>query len=771
MRNISGGIAAYVVSFVSRGLAALVLAVTLLGATAAYAQSFVFSSIAVQGNTQIESASIVTLAALPLGQAVSAGDVNDAVQRIRESGFFESVDAVPNGSTLVIRVVEYPVINRINIEGNNKLKDADLLKLVQSQPRHIYNPSQAEADAAAMAQAYADKGRVNASVTPRIIRLSDNRVDLVFEVFEGGVTEVQSIGFVGNQDFSDRRLRMVLDTKQSGILHALIQKDNYSADRVAMDRTLLTDFYHSRGYPDFVVQSVDVRLTEARDAYLITYNVVEGQKFTFGDVTVASDLPDVNLAEFQSAIRLHRGVTYSPTLIDADITRMERLAVQKGLNFIKIEPKITRDDRNLTLGLTYQISRGERVFIERIDISGNTTTLDRVIRNQFTAAEGDPFNPRAIREAAARIRALGYFANADVQARQGTAPDQVIVDVNVTEQPTGSLSFGANYSTDAGLGLVASFRESNFLGRGQQLSFSISTAKSNRNFGFNFTEPNLLGRDLALGLNLSYKTTTNQNALYDTQSFTFAPSLSFPLGDNSRLKLGYNLNYSEISNVSTTDPYILADQTAGGRWTNSVDYTYSYDTRRTGLNPNAGVLLQFGQEFGFGDVQYIATTARAVAETKVLNEEVTLRASLQGGALSYTQGSSRITDRYFLGSNYLRGFKPGGIGPRYIDGGTNDALGGNYYAVASFEAEFPLGLPTEYGVTGGAFIDYGSVWDTGLPSDPKIFYNDFTPRTVIGLSIFWKTPVGPLRFNFTRALSSETYDQTKNFDVTVSTNF
>ena len=363
-----------------------------------------------------------------------------------------------------------------------------------------------------------------------------------------------------------------------------------------------------------------------------------------------------------------------------------------------------------------------------------------------------------------------------MNAREGSAPDQVVIDVDVEEAPTGSLSFGANFNTDVGVSLFASFRERNFLGRGQQLQFRLSTAETNRGFNFDFTEPQLLGRDVALGLDLSYALTDNENALYDTERAEFQPSLTFPVSERGRLRMFYEYNFTDISDYTGGGDIIQAEADIGGLSRNSLGYQYSFDSRRNGLNPNAGLIFRFGQEFGFGeDNQFIRTTALVGAETLVLNEEVTLRATLEGGSNNFTEGGSRVTDRFFLNSRRMRGFAAGGIGPRECDatcGAIDDALGGETYAVLRLEAEFPLPLPEEYGISGGAFIDYGSVWDVGdVTTGNTLLYDEFTPRAVAGLSIFWDTPVGPLRFNFTEALESEEFDEVQNFDVTISTSF
>jgi outer membrane protein insertion porin family len=722
------------------------------------AQSYRFNSVSIDGNQRVEGATILSYAGIARGETVSAADLNAAYQRILGSGLFETVTIEPQGSRLEITVQEYPTINRIAFEGNRRIKDDDLSGFVESRSRQVFSPTKAERDAAVLTEAYEQNGRISARVTPKIIRRSDNRVDLVFEIFEGGKIEVQRIGFVGNRDFSDRRLRRVIESKQTGLLRAIIERDAFVEDRLQFDRQVLTDFYQSRGYVDFRVMSVNAELARERDAYFVTFNVQEGQQFTFGEITTVSDLPAVDAKEYQDVLKIRPGVVYSPSLVENSVARMERLGIKQGIDFLRVEPRITRNDRDLTLDVEFALVRGPRVFVERIDIEGNTTTLDRVIRRQFDVVEGDPFNPRQIREAAERIRALGYFKEADVDAREGSRPDQVVVDVDVEETTTGSLSFGGSYSTDSGFGVQLGFSERNFMGRA--------------NYVIDFTEPAFLGRDVEFGFRTSYQETdTNNNNLYDTVYGDLRPSLTFPVSENGRLALYYNLVYSEMDDYSGTIPAgVLANEASlGGRFSSALGYEYTYDTRRTGLNPNAGVLLSFGQEFAGlgGDVEFIRTSARILGQTKVLNEEVTLRASLEGGALEFTgSNNSRAIDRY--SGKIMRGFEPGGIGPTQ----GNEHLGGNYFAVAKFEAEFPLGLPAEYGITGGAFYDVGAIWDVSTANAVgRLASTGFEDRHSIGLSLFWESPFGPLRMNFSRALKKEPGDIEQTFDLTIKTDF
>ena len=411
-----------------------------------------------------------------------------------------------------------------------------------------------------------------------------------------------------------------------------------------------------------------------------------------------------------------------------------------------------------------------------------------MVRRQFHTVEGDPFNPREIRQAAERIRALGYFSDVQVNSAAGTGADQTVVKVDVVEQPTGSLSFGATYGVSAGFGLNIGFAETNFLGRGQSLKINAQTGGSSLNSSIQFVEPAFLGRDLQFGFSGIYAKSKHDNANYDTQDISLSPSIEFPISDFGRLGLNYKISKDTMDNVDgpvVDDPLTPADETSNGssailgreqgtRVTSSLGYDYTYDNRASGLHPKGGILLRFSQDFAGlgGDTTYISTQALALAETKVFNDQVDLRAILEGGVVQGFGGySPRVTERFF-GNGKMRGFQPNGIGPRDLGAGNRDALGGNIYAIAHLETDFPLGLPEEYGINGGAFVDVGSVWglddtagSTGQVDDSMHI------RSVIGLSILWKTPLGPLRLNFTRAIKKESYDKEQTFDLTIATKF
>jgi len=772
-RRIGCGLGACIWRRLRAVLVATLVVAGMVGLPAA-AQELRFDSITVQGLERIETATVLSLAGIARGAVLTAGELNDAFQRIQGSGLFESVELLPQANTLLIRLREYPTINIVNFEGNRRFDDAALAQMVVSQSRHVYSPATAEADANTIARAYAEAGRYSATVTPRIIRRDGNRVDLAFEIAEGAVSEVERLSFVGNSAFSDRRLRQVLATKQAGIFRTLIRADTFVADRVEFDKQLLTDFYRSRGYIDFQVLSVATDFSRQREGFFLTFSVHEGQSYRIAGTDTVSELPEVDAAEFGREMRIDSGDVFSPSAIDNTISRMEALALNKGLSFVQVQPRITRNDRDLTVDVTFALVRGPRIFVERIDIEGNTTTLDQVIRRQFRTVEGDPFNPREIRNAAERIRALGFFASTDVNARPGTSADQVVVDVNVEEQPTGSLSFGASYGVATGLGASIQLQESNFLGRGQFVTLNISTAAESQKSQLTFIEPYLLGRDLKFSIDVNYNTTNKEFANYQTRLAAFSTGLEFPVSENGRLQLRYAVKRDELFDiVAGSSPMLTAD--LGARVSSGLGYTYTHDTRITGLSPNAAMKLNFTQDFlGLGgDVAAVRSRALLSAQTRIWQEEVALRAELEGGALHMLSGNSRVLDRFAAGTA-VRGFEPNGYGPRDIGAGANnDALGGNYFAALRLEAEFPVGLPEEYGITGGVFWDIGSVWglnDTTAASDMG-GSDTLHWRSTIGVSVFWDTAIGPFRFNFSRALAKESYDIEQSFDVTISARF
>lgn len=764
----------------ARALAVAALGVIALLVSAALspaaAQTFRFDRFQIEGNQRVDDATILGFARIPRASAVTAGDLNAAYRRVTNSGLFESVEFTPRGGTLEITVRELPIIGIVNFEGNRRIADDAISAVVTTTAGRVLSPAQVDADALAIAALYRQRGRFAAEVTPRIIPRGDNRVDLAFEIREGNVVEIERLSFVGNRTFSDSRLRRELDTKQAGLFRALVQRDTFVEDRIALDRELLRNFYLSRGFVDFRINSVTTEMTRERDGFFITFNISEGLPFRVGTVSVASEIAGLDLTPYEQQMRLRSGVVFSPTVIDTNVRRLERVATLEGRRFVRVEPRLTRDNRNQTIDVAFTLVEGERLVIERIDIQGNATTLDRVIRRQFDSAEGDPLNPREIREAAERIRALGFFSDVQVEPRQGRSADQVIIDVEVEEQPTGSIGLGVSFGVGVGVGFAINFEEMNFLGRGQQIAVAFNTIRGSREVSLNFVEPALLDRNLRFAFGLNYRETRNFNEDFSTTEVGIRNALSFPISEFGRLEGRVDLRSDQVSGAvaGATSPRVIQDQNLGRVNSVSLGYTYTLDTRRSGIDPSRGFILELSQDAGVtsGDRRFLRTTARAGYEQRIMSDEVTLRANLTAGALMMQGGDTRVIERFFLDGR-MRGFELRGLGPRDLGVSNRDALGGLRFAVAQFEADFPLGLPEEYGVTGGLFMDVGTVWgldNPGIAADLQ-GSDRMSLRAAAGFSLFWTTPIGPLRFDFSRPLRRQPFDRVQNFDLSIVTRF
>ena len=751
----------------------------------ASAQTYRFNAIAIEGNIRVDDSTLFGLAGFDRGAPVTAGQLNAAYGNIAASGLFETVEFVPQGNTLLIRVSEYPTIGIVNFEGNRRIDDDVLSDAVQTRSGRVLSPSTVEADARAIAEIYAQRGRSAAEITPRIIPRGNNRVDLAFEIREGNVVEIERLSFVGNRAFSSYRLRQVLNTKQAGAFRWLVQRDTFVAERIGLDRQLLSDFYLSRGYVDFEILSVTSELARERDGFFLTFNIREGLQYRFGNISVISQVEGVDAADYERELRLRPGTIFSPTVLDQNIARIERLAEQRGLRFIRAEPRFTRNNRDQTIDVEFAIVRGERVFVERIDIQGNTTTLDRVVRRQFTSAEGDPLNPREIREAAERIRALGYFADVAVDTRQGSAPDQAIVDVEVEETTTGSLGFSVSYGRAQGVGFGISFAEQNFLGRGQQVSVSFNTVKGSRDISLQFAEPAMFGRDLRYSLGVGYRETSSFFSNFDTREAFLNNSIGFPVSEFARLQLRQGLVADRLTGLAVGGSDRLRSDVGSTAVTGTLGYTYTFDTRRVGIDPTRGSIFSVSQDFGLGNQsrRFVQTEGRAGYEMSIFNEDVTLRGDARVGLLHMVNGQSRNRERYQL-ANVMRGFAPGESGPRDFGNPTfpvpnNDVLGGNRYFAVQVEAQFPLGTPEEYGLSGGVFADVGSVWGVDNVAGINMLdtsgdgtdYNKMHIRAALGVSLFWESPLGPLRFDFSRPVRKLDRDRPQNFDFSIVSQF
>ncbi|MEO0999254.1 MAG: outer membrane protein assembly factor BamA [Pseudomonadota bacterium] len=771
-------------------LQALLLALLLaLGATPALipapaaAQTVTIQGIDVAGNRRIEAETIRIYSGLAPGETVGAVELNNALRRIFATGLFSSVEVLPApGGRILIEVAENPTINRINFEGNDVLDDERLQQVIRLRPRLAYTRSAAEADAAIILEGYRATGRYSAEVTPVIIRQPDNRVDLVFEIFEGPVTEVSSISFVGNETYSDRRLRSAIETSEATLLSFFFFNDTYDPDRIELDKQLLRQFYLERGYADVTVQSSVAELARERDGFFLTFQIEEGEVYTFGGVDVVSNTPGLDPELFFGVIDHEEGDRYNVAEVERTIDRMVFEAGVQGFAFIEVRPRVRRDAENRTISITYELLEGPRVFVERIDIVGNTATLDRVIRREFDFVEGDAFNARAVQRATDNIRGLNYFDSVNVDVSEGSGPDRAVVTVEVDEALTGSLSFGVGFSSSDGPVGSLELSERNFLGRGQTVNVAFTVSGDDRLFRIGFIEPRLLDRDLSAGFQFYFEDQDRDESSFELTRLGFEPNVGFPLSEDSRLSLRYRVSSDEIRNVPDTASFVIQSD-EGTEITSSIGYTYTLDQRNSPVEPTAGYLVSLSQDFAGlgGDQRYVRTVARARGFQSFFGEDVILSAEVEGGALITFGNDARVTDRFFLGGATFRGFTFGEIGPRDFNNsvtpGVNDALGGNFYAVARFQASFPLGLPEEYGVFGGVFSDVGTLWgldqDTFTVPGEGTFTIDDSPklRASVGISLFWDSPFAPLRFDIAVPVVSQDGDDEEIFRFSAGTRF
>ncbi len=768
---------------VSSLIASLFLGVSTLAVTTVLPESAMaqisgrFSAILVSGNQNIPDQTVASLSGLDLGQSLTPADINAALRRLVATGLFADVDIRAAAGRLVIAVVENPMIAIVNFEGNTGMKDKELAAIVTSAARRPLDRPTIEADARRIAEAYRQQSRYSATVTPLIIPLADGRSNLVFQITEGRTQQIQSINFVGNQAFTDRRLRRTVASSESGLLNFLYNSDNYSPERAAADRQAILAFYRDRGYPDVEVTAGLSEFALDRDGFFLTYSIREGASYDFGDASVSTSLAGVDTADFERLVRLRPGRTYSGTKVEKVVEAIEEQATRLGLPFLRAVPRITKNEADGTVDINFELVNGSRVYVERIDIRGNSQTLDRVIRREFDMAEGDAFNPRKVRQAENALRALRFFSELQVSTRQGSSPESVILDVQVADKATGAFNFGASYSTDVGVSGTFSVTESNFLGRGQRFELNLNYGETNKVASFGFTEPKFLGRDLAAGFDIFYRRSNRAESSFQTTDIGFSPSISFPLSERTQASFTYDLVSQEIRDtvVGTTSPIIIAEEGTVVR--SALRFNISHDRRNSPIDPSAGYVLRFGAEFAGlgGSANYTKATARAKGYFNLFDDALIFSADLEGGALYSFGSGSRVTDRFFLGGSSFRGFNVGGLGPRDNQiAATNDSLGGNYYAVARLDASFPLGLPKELGIRGGLFLDAGSVWGmdgTPIGSGGTPIDTSAQLRASAGFALYWDTPIGPLVFNWANPFLTVAGDESQSFSVSVKTSF
>jgi outer membrane protein insertion porin family len=755
----------------------------LLLAQPAFAQADVVRNISVQGNKRVEPETVRSYMQFNVGDAYDPAKVDGSIKALFATGLFSDVRIDRAGADVIVTIVENPVINQVAFEGNSEIDTETLRNEVQLKPRSVFTRSRVQSDVQRVLDVYQRQGRYAATVEPKIIELEQDRVNLVFEIAEGNATKVKGIHFVGNVSFSDSDLRDVISTTENGWLDFLKGTSIYDPDRMNLDRELLRQYYLKNGYADVQVTAANAELDRDGSGFFVTFAIEEGEKYDFGVVSVESAVPAIDAAQFRGDLATEEGDTYNATKIDKSVENLTVAVSQTGYAFARVRPQAQADPVTRKIALTYRIEEGPRVYIDRINISGNTRTKDYVIRREFKVAEGDAYNPLMVDQAKKRLTNLGLFKGVDVKRRPGSAQDRVILDVEVIEQSTGELSFGAGFSTSEGVIGDVSITERNLMGNGQFLRLQLSGSLERLQAQLSFTEPRFLDRNLAAGFDIFHKEIdqTSQSG-FKSRRTGGGVRLGFPLSEQLWMQTNYTLARDEIFEVQP-GASLAIEQAEGSAFTSLVGSTVTWDLRNSPKNPTKGLYFQAGTDFAGvgGDVQYVSFAAEGRGYYPI-TENITFVTRAIGGYIAGWGGEDvRLIDLFFKGGETVRGFDRAGYGPRDLN--TGDALGGAAYWATTAEVRFPLPfVPDDLGISGAVFADAGSLWGASLPSGTaqgcavgdtsQVCLADSSAiRSSVGASIMWASPVGPIRMDFAKVLSKQTYDDEQFFRFGAATKF
>ncbi len=747
-------------------------------------QALVVNRIIVQGAQRIDQTTVLSYLPIRPGDTVDAAVLDVAVRTLSRTGLFANVQLGVQNGDLVVDIVENPIINQVVFEGNSALSEDKLNEEVTLKPRGIYTRAKVQEDVGSIVELYRLQGRISATVTPKLVQLEQNRVDVIFEINEGPQTGISAINVLGNEAFSDGDIRGVMVTERSRWWKFFSSNDNFDPNRLEYDQEQLRKFYTNRGFYDFRILSSVAELQPDNQAFQVTLTLDEGDRYNFGEVTVITENDRLNADFLKALVPIRTGDLYESDKIESSVDALTFAAGSAGYAFVEINPTYRANPDTDTVDVTFNVSEGQRVYVDRINVIGNTRTIDPVIRRELLLTEGDAFNRALMERSRNNLRALGFFSDVTVQEERGSAPDRSIINVNVSEQPTGELSVGAGFSSVDAFTVNLGISERNFRGRGQNVVARLEWGSLRQQVDFRFTEPKFLGRDLRAGFDLFHsRYDLSEYSSYDYRSTGGGVRVSYPLNGYTLFSARYFLKSDEIivpnsyCNSGGLGSSALCDQ-VGSYLNSSVGYTLQVNRTNDPVRPTRGWAGSLRQDFAGlgGDVNYVKTEADASYYYGITPAWVV---SLQGstGYVSGWNGDPiRINDRFFKGGNSFRGFETAGMGPRDLD--TTDALGGNFYAIGTVELTVPNYLPEQYGIKTSLFADVGTLGvlddrytltSTGRP-DPTIV-DELSLRASAGLSIHWRSPMGPIRFDISKVLSKEDYDKTESFRFSTSTQF
>jgi outer membrane protein insertion porin family len=709
------------------------------------------------------------------GVNFSNSDIDESVKRLYATGYFSDVKIAVSGSTLVVTVNESQLVNQVVFNGNRKIKDDKLQGVVNTQPLGPYSEALVTADIARLKEAYKVIGRGDVEITTQVVPVGQGRVNIAFVINEGDRTKISDIKFIGNQAYGNRRLHDVLVTKESGPLSFLTRKDVFTEDKLRADEEALRQFYYNHGYPDFRIVSSDAVLNEAKNEYTLTFTVEEGPRYRFGDVAVESTVDGINGADLQGLVETKSGDTYKASDVQKTMEAISKKVAEAGYPFARVTPRGDRNFQTSTIGISYLVDQGERAYVERIDIRGNTRTRDYVIRREFDISEGDAFNQTMITRAKRRLEALGYFGKVNITTQPGSSADRVVIVVDVEDQATGSFGIGAGYAADDGVVLEASIEEKNFLGRGQYIRVAAGGGLDDaRTYSLNFTEPYFLGYRLAAGFDL-FKSQTSSNDYYDYNEQGITLRVTAPITEN--LATTFRYTYKQIEYDGTDDwqtnlsePF--RDLVNGGTYDqSSVSQTLTYNTLDDKTLPREGIYATVTHEYAGlgGDSEFYKIYGRA-RYFHLLSDELDIIGQLSVGAghVMATGDDLHVFDQFTFGGRQVRGFKNDGIGPRVGE----DAIGGTTYFNASAEVTVPMpAVPEDFGLRAAFFADAGSLYGNDVPVNGTVNGTDSSLRASVGAGVSWASPFGALRFDYAVPVAKEDYDEEQRFRFSMANQF
>ncbi len=726
------------------------------------------ADIAIEGAERIDPVTIKSYLGLKTGDNFTPRGLDRGLKALYNTGLFSDVRLMREGQVLLIQVKENPIINRITFEGAKKIEADTMRNEIQLKPRNVLTRAKVQADVTRIQEIYRRSGRFAAKIEPKIIPLDQNRVDLVFEIDEGKKNGISRITFIGNKNFSDGTLRGEIATKETVWYRFFGSDDSYDPDRLNADKELLRRFYLKKGYADFRIVSAVAELSPGADNFYVTFTIDEGERYKINSVNIESSLKGLDSKPLYDLIDFASGDWYDSREVDRSIEQINNAVIAKGYPFIDVDPNIKQNTKDHTMDISFAIREGQKMYIESINISGNLRTEDRVIRREFKIAEGDPFNAAKIRRSKQRLNNLGFFEKVDVTTEPGSAPDKSKLNVKVSEQSTGELSFGGGYSTSEQLLGDIRIRERNLLGRGQDLKLAGTVSTRRTEFDLGFTEPYFLDRNLAAGFDLFHITRQNgRESSYDETRTGGALRAKYDINEALSQEWKYGYRRVDIRNIDSTASIFIKQQ-KGLNTTSSITQTLLYDKTDNRQEPSNGYFLRFSADFAGlgGDSRYIRPELSG-GYYYPLMENWVLGFTAETGYIAKIGRDIRISDRFFVGGQNLRGFQNSGIGPR--DKTTGDALGGNQYTTASLETTFPIGLPDELGIKGALFTDAGTL--TKIDDSSSSIADSQSIRASVGAGISWRSPFGPIRVDFAHAVKKETEDKTETFRFNFGTRF